>query len=93
MLGGLGGWTLAADMETTPQGVAKTLTGLDTWILAQPKALAPLPGESFDLSACKGFVITDVPRELAQQAADRLAAASGVRLPLLDARPQVLSFR
>ena len=29
----------------------------------------------------------DIPRELAQQAADRLAAASGVRLPLLDAPP------
>ena len=66
VFGGLGGWTLAAEMETTPQGVAKTLTELDTWILMQPKALAPLPGESFDLSVCKGFVITDIPRELAQ---------------------------
>ena len=30
---GLSGWTWATDMETTPQGVAKTLTGLNTWIL------------------------------------------------------------
>ncbi len=85
LFGGLGGWTLAADMETTPHGVAKALTGLDTWILVQPKALAPLPGESFDLSVCKGFAAAGIPRQLAQQAADRLSAASGVRLPLLDA--------
>ena len=71
LLGGRGRWTMAADMETTPQGVVNALTGLDTWILVQPKAVAPLPGESFDLSVCKGLVITDVPRELAQQAADR----------------------
>ncbi len=74
-------------METTPHGVAKVLTGLDTWILVQPKALAPLPGESFDLSVCKGFAVAGIPHQLAQQAADRLAAASGVRLPLLDAPP------
>ena len=38
LFGGLGGWTLAADMETTPQGVAKALTDMNTWILVQPKA-------------------------------------------------------
>jgi len=38
LLGGRGGWTMAADMETTPQGVVNALTGLDTWILVQPKA-------------------------------------------------------
>ena len=40
---------MAADMETTPHGVAKALTDRNTWILVQPKAAAPLPGEFFDL--------------------------------------------
>ncbi len=84
LLCGFCGGSQAADMETTPQGVVKTLSALDTWILVQPKTVAALPGESFDLSACKGLLNTDVPREVAQQAADRLNAASGVRFAVLD---------
>jgi hypothetical protein len=44
--------TAAAD----PQAVARTLVSLETWILAQPKLVEPLPGVSLDLAACKGVV-------------------------------------
>ncbi len=84
---GLGGWAPAADMETTPQAVAKTLTDLDTWILVQPKAVSALADASFDLSVCKGIAAKDVPRALAQQAADRIFAASGARPALPDTAP------
>jgi L-ascorbate metabolism protein UlaG (beta-lactamase superfamily) len=77
----------AAIMETTPQGVAQTLTALDTWVLAQPKAVTARPDASFDLSACKGIVTTDVPRKLAQKLSDRLAAATGMQLSLPDTVP------
>jgi hypothetical protein len=67
------------------QATAKILTSLDAWIVAQPKIARPIPGVSFNLADCKGIIAgPDVPRELAQQLAQSLAAASGVQLPILD---------
>jgi hypothetical protein len=65
---------------------AAALAAMDTWIVAQPKVVEPLPEISFDLSACEGIVgaLNDEARAVAEWAAERLAAASGVRLPLVE---------
>ena len=89
-------WVLAAisltaataerEFETTPETVAKCLASLDAWIIAQPKAVRPLPGIVFDLSKCKGITLGGVgvsQSDLCQWAADLIAKASGVRLPVL----------
>ncbi|MDQ1255826.1 MAG: hypothetical protein QG656_420 [Candidatus Hydrogenedentes bacterium] len=77
-------WAFA---EQDAQSVAQTLIAMDTWIVAQPKSVEPLPGVSFDLAACRGIVAEGggEARDLRERAAGRLAEASGVRLPLLDA--------
>ena len=93
-------WVLAAisltaataqrEFETTPEAVAKCLASLDTWIIAQPKAVRPLPGVSFDLNKCKGITLSgaDVSQsDLAQRAAELIANASGVRLPVIKGHP------
>ena len=75
-----------ASAEQDAQGVAKALTAMDAWILAQPKSVEPLPRVSFDLAGCKGIVAEggDGARDLRPWVVERLAGASGVRLPLLD---------
>ena len=92
LLAVLANCAVAADVPTAPGETAKTLAALDTWILVQPKQVEALPGATFDLAAAAGIVATDVPPELARQAADRLANASGVRLApsgTLSERPAV----
>lgn len=90
-------WVLAATsltsataqrtFETTPETVAKCLASIDTWIIAQPKAVRPLPGISFDLNKCKGITLRGAgvsQSDLGQWAADLTANASGLRLPILN---------
>ena len=64
-----------ASAEQDAQSVAKALTAMDAWILAQPKSVEPLPGVSFDLAGCKGIVAEggDGARDLRPWAAERLA--------------------
>ena len=75
-------WTSAA--QDAPH-IAKTLSTMDTWILAQPKSVETLPGVSFDLANCKGIVSKGGTgsRDLRAWASNRLAGTSGMRLPLL----------
>jgi len=75
-----------ASAEQDAPNVAKTLTATNTWILAQPKSVEPLPVVSFDLKDCKGIIAAggDEARDLRQRAVERLAAMSGVRLPVLE---------
>jgi hypothetical protein len=70
-----------------PRTVANFLTSNDTWILALPKVVQPLAGVSLDLDACKGIRAESAgeARDLAQQAAQRIATSSGVNLPVLTA--------
>ena len=76
-------WAFA---QQAPSDTTAALSAMDTWIVAQPKSVEPLAAVSFDLAGCKGIVsaANDEVRELAEWAADRLAATSGVRLPLLE---------
>ncbi|HPO14870.1 MAG TPA: glycoside hydrolase family 20 zincin-like fold domain-containing protein [Candidatus Hydrogenedentes bacterium] len=70
-------------VQNTAEEVSKTLTSLDTWILAQPKVVQALPGVSFDITSAKGISIkpeNQQTSELAQWAAARLAVALGVEL-------------
>jgi len=86
----LTGATAQREFETTPEAVAKRLALLDTWIIAQPKAVRPHPGISFDLNKCKGITLRGVgasQSDLGQRAADLVANASGVRLPVLKGHP------
>lgn len=73
-----------ASGEQDAPSVAKALTATDTWIVAQPKFVEPIPGVSFDLATCKGVVAAegDKARDLVPWASERVAAANGVRLPL-----------
>lgn len=75
-----------ASAEHDAPGVAEALTAMDTWVLAQPKAVEPLSGVTFDLARCKGIVANGGDRalDLRQWAADRLAGTSGVRLPVIE---------
>ena len=77
-------FAVGASAGQSAQEVAKTLTGMDVWILAPPKSVAPFPGVSFDLAGCKGIVASggDGARDLVPWAVERLAGASGVCLPL-----------
>lgn len=78
--------SVGAFAEPNAQDVAKTLTAMDVWILAQPKSVEPLTGVSFDLAHCKGIVTrgTGPADDLRSWTAERLAATNGLRLPLLD---------
>lgn len=78
-----------------PQAAAKALAVKDTWVIAQPKEVAPLEGVTFDLSGCKGIVANPgdaAARSLAEWAADQLTQACGVKLPILDASPEASSI-
>lgn len=73
-----------AEVQKTPQDVAKALAEQNVWILAQPKEIAMTSG-TFDLTGCAGIVARgDAAREILPWAAARLAAASSVQLPLLE---------
>ncbi len=74
------------EIETNPQTVARCLASLDAWIIAQPKAVRPLPGVSFQLNRCKGIVMEGTGHDgadLGEQASAFIASASGVQLPVL----------
>jgi hypothetical protein len=74
------------EIETNPQAVARCLASLDAWIIAQPKAVRPLPGVSFPLDRCEGIVMEGPGldgADLGEQASASIASASGVRLPVL----------
>jgi hypothetical protein len=71
----------SAYAEQDSAAVAKALSAMDAWVVAQPKSVEPLPGVAFDLARCKGIVGAG---ELGQWAVERLAETSGVRLPLIE---------
>lgn len=74
------------EIETNPQTVARCLASLDAWIIAQPKAVRPLPGVSFQLNQCKGIVLEGTGHDgadLGEQASAFIASAAGVQLPVL----------
>jgi Glycosyl hydrolase family 20, domain 2 len=78
--------TASQGLETNPQAVARCLASLDAWIVAQPKAVRPLPGVSFSLARCKGIVLEGAGQAgvgLSEQASAAIAIASGVQLPVL----------
>ncbi|SPE57283.1 exported hypothetical protein [Verrucomicrobia bacterium] len=73
------------EIETNPPTVARCLTSLDAWIIAQPKAVRTRPGVSFQLSNCKGIVMQGMGQDgadLGAQASAFIASASGVHLPI-----------
>ncbi len=72
-----------APLATNAQAVAQSLAALDTWIIAQPKAVRALPGVAFQLDRCRGVALKGLRRDetgVGEWAAGRIAAASGVRL-------------
>ena len=74
------------EIETNPPTVARCLAALDTWIIAQPKAVRPLPGAAFPLNQCEGIVIEGAGpdgADLGERASAFIASASGVQLPVL----------
>lgn len=73
----------AADAD--PAQVARLLTGLDVWVLPQPKA-AVATGSPFDLRQCQGICLagtTEPVRAVAQQLAAALQERSGVSLEVV----------
>lgn len=89
-------WTVAAEKpadlrasESDPQQLAKTLSGLDVWILPQPKFAKATDG-TFDLAACQGVQLAGKVREIEGLAKDFLGLLkerSGVELTTI-ARPK-----
>ena len=76
-------------------GTAQTLTSLDTWILAEPKAVDALPGVAFDLARCSGIASKRAGKggaDLALWGSERIAAASGVKLPVLRVKSEDLAL-
>jgi len=77
---------VSQETETNPPTVARCLAALDTWIIAQPKAVRPLPGAAFPLNQCEGIVIEGMGpdgADLGERASAFMASASGVQLPVL----------
>jgi hypothetical protein len=73
------------EIETNPPTIARCLASLDTWIIAQPKAVRTRPGVSFQLSNCRGIVMEGMGHDgadLGAQASSFIASASGVQLPV-----------
>ncbi len=74
------------ELETDPQAVARCLTSLDAYVIAQPKAVRQLPGATFQLNRCKGIFLQGTSAELGEQASNSLASACAIRLPVLKRR-------
>ncbi len=62
--------------------VSGILTEMNTWILAQPKWITPLPGITFDFAGCKGVVTGEENGvgDLLPWVVERLSEANGVHL-------------